>query len=38
MAKVFSSGFVVRSGFLKTHLDGLAKLPTIPPRCIASDE
>ncbi|HBK74378.1 MAG TPA: hypothetical protein DDZ24_09230 [Planctomycetaceae bacterium] len=36
--KVFSSGFVVHWGFLKTHLDGLAKLPTIPPRCIAPEE
>ena len=38
MAKVFLSGFVVHSGFLKTHLDGLAKLLTIPPRCIATME
>ncbi|MEO2040325.1 MAG: hypothetical protein ABGW79_00550 [Pirellulales bacterium] len=38
MAKLFSSGFVLHSAILKTHLDGRAKLPTIPPRRSAPDE
>lgn len=38
VGNMFSSGFVGHSGFSETRLDGLAKLPTIPPRCIARGE
>lgn len=37
LGKVFSAGFRGRPGFPETRLDGLAKLPTIPPRHISAD-
>ena len=37
LGKVFSSGFRGKPGFPETHLDGLAKLPTIPPQHIPAD-